>query len=86
MTGLMFVLHFGTFHLLSLGWRTIGVDARPVMHSPLRSTSLAEFWGRRWNTAFHELATRFTFRPLRPAGRLGAALVAFLASGPSTNW
>jgi hypothetical protein len=61
MTGLMFVLHFGTFHLLSLGWRTFGVDARPVMRNPLRSTSLAEFWGRRWNTAFHELATRFTF-------------------------
>src|SRR6185436_4806464 len=82
MTGLMFVLHFGTFHLLSLGWRTLGVDARPVMQSPLRSTSLAEFWGRRWNTAFHELATRFTFRPLRPAaGPVGATLLAFLASG-----
>ena len=82
MTGLIFVLHFGTFHLLSLGWRTLGVDARPVMQSPLRSTSLAEFWGRRWNTAFHELATRFTFRPLRPvAGPVGATLLAFLASG-----
>jgi alginate O-acetyltransferase complex protein AlgI len=82
MTGLMFVLHFGTFHLLSLGWRTVGVDARPVMQNPLRSISLAEFWGRRWNTAFHQLATRFTFRPLRPAaGRVGATLAAFLASG-----
>jgi len=82
MTGLMFVLHFGTFHLLSLVWRTIGVDARPVMQNPLRSTSLAEFWGRRWNTAFHELATRFTFRPLRPiVGAAGATLAAFLASG-----
>jgi hypothetical protein len=82
MTGGMFVLHFGTFHLLSLGWRTLGVDARPVMRNPLRSTSLAEFWGRRWNTAFHELATRFTFRPLRPrVGPVGATLLAFLASG-----
>jgi hypothetical protein len=82
MTGLLFVLHFGTFHLLSLGWRTLGVDARPVMRNPLRSTSLAEFWGRRWNTAFHELATRFTFRPLRPSvGPVGATLLAFLASG-----
>jgi hypothetical protein len=82
MAGLIFVLHFGTFHLVSLGWRTIGVNAMPVMQNPLRSHSLAEFWGRRWNTAFHELATRFTFRPLRPAaGRAGAALLVFLASG-----
>jgi predicted DCC family thiol-disulfide oxidoreductase YuxK len=82
MVGLMFVLHFGTFHLLSLGWRSIGVNARPVMQSPLRSSSLADFWGRRWNTAFHELAARFTFRPLRPAiGRAGATLLVFLVSG-----
>jgi D-alanyl-lipoteichoic acid acyltransferase DltB (MBOAT superfamily) len=82
MAGLIFVLHFGAFHLVSLGWRTIGVNAMPVMQNPLRSHSLAEFWGRRWNTAFHELATRFTFRPLRPAvGRAGAALLVFLASG-----
>jgi hypothetical protein len=82
MVGLMFVLHFGTFHLLSLGWRSIGVNATPVMQNPLRSSSLGEFWGRRWNTAFHELATRFTFRPLRPTvGRAGATLLVFLVSG-----
>jgi predicted DCC family thiol-disulfide oxidoreductase YuxK len=82
MVGVMFVLHFGTFHLLSLAWRGIGVEAMPVMQNPLRSRSLAEFWGRRWNTAFHELATRFTFAPLRPAvGRAGATLLAFVVSG-----
>ena len=82
MVGLVCVLHFGTFHLLSLGWRSIGVNAMPVMQNPLRASSLAEFWGRRWNTAFHELATRFTFRPLRPfVGRVGATLLVFLVSG-----
>jgi hypothetical protein len=82
MVGLIFVLHFGTFHLLSLGWRSLGVNAMPVMRNPLRSSSLAEFWGRRWNTAFHELATRFTFRPLRPTvGPTGATLLVFLVSG-----
>ena len=82
MAGLIFLLHFGTFHLLSLGWRSIGVNAMPVMQNPLRSSSLAEFWGRRWNTAFHELATRFTFRPLRPiVGPASAALLVFLVSG-----
>ena len=82
MVGLIFVLHFGTFHLLSLAWRSIGVNAMPVMKNPLRSSSLAEFWGRRWNTAFHELAARFTFRPLRPiVGPASATLLVFLVSG-----
>ena len=82
MVGVIFVLHFGTFHLLSLGWRSVGVHAAPVMQNPLRSSSLAEFWGRRWNTAFHELATRFTFRPLRSTvGPAAATLLVFLVSG-----
>ena len=82
MVGLIFVLHFGTFHLLSLGWRSVGVNAMPVMRNPLLSCSLTEFWGRRWNTAFHELAAKFTFRPLRPIlGLRGATLLVFLVSG-----
>jgi membrane bound O-acyltransferase family protein len=82
MVGMILVLHFGTFHLLSIGWRSFGVNAMPVMRSPLFASSLADFWGRRWNTAFHELATRFTFRPLRPVvGVTGATLLVFLVSG-----
>jgi predicted DCC family thiol-disulfide oxidoreductase YuxK len=82
MIGLILTLHFGTFHLLSLAWRRAGVDAMPVMRRPLESTSLADFWGHRWNTAFHELATRFTFRPLRArVGSSIAALIVFLLSG-----
>jgi hypothetical protein len=82
MTGLIFVLHFGTFHLLSLIWRRLGVAAPPIMRNPLASTSLAEFWGRRWNIAFHELASRFTYRPLRSiAGTIGATLLVFVISG-----
>jgi predicted DCC family thiol-disulfide oxidoreductase YuxK len=82
MTGVILTLHFGTFHLLSLAWRRAGVDAMPVMRNPLRSTSLADFWGRRWNTAFHELATRFSFQPLRSrVGASAAALLVFLLSG-----
>lgn len=82
MIGLIFVLHFGTFHLLSVCWRSVGVDAMPLMRNPLASVSLAEFWGRRWNTAFHELAARFTFRPLRNAiGTTAASLAVFALSG-----
>jgi alginate O-acetyltransferase complex protein AlgI len=82
MTGLVLVLHFGSFELLSLAWRRAGVDAIPVMQQPLRSASLSEFWGRRWNTAFHELAVRFTFRPLRAAiGVPAATALVFVLSG-----
>ncbi len=82
MAGLVFVLHFGSFHLLSCAWRAAGVDARPLMNWPVLSQSLSEFWGRRWNTAFRDLTHRFLFRPL--AGRLGARAglaAGFLASG-----
>ena len=52
---LVLVLHFGSFHLLSCGWRFAGVQARPLMDRPLASASVSEFWGRRWNTAFRDL-------------------------------
>lgn len=82
MIGLVLLLHFGAFQLLSCSWRGIGVEARPLMNRPLASTSLAEFWGRRWNTAFRDLTHRFLFRPC--ASRLGprwGIFVGFLFSG-----
>jgi len=69
MVGIILVLHFGSFHLLSCAWRRIGVDARPLMNWPLAATSVSDYWGRRWNTAFRDLTHRFQFRPV--AGRLG---------------
>jgi predicted DCC family thiol-disulfide oxidoreductase YuxK len=75
MIGVVFILHFGLFHLLSLFWRRAGIAATPLMQNPLRATSLAEFWGGRWNTAFNELAFRFAFRPLR---RMTAPVTAML--------
>lgn len=82
MIGAIFILHFGVFHLLSLAWRHAGINAVPLMRNPARATSLGEFWGRRWNTGFHELASRYTFTPLRPSlGVVGAMLTTFLASG-----
>jgi hypothetical protein len=75
MTGLVMSLHFGLFHLLSCGWRRAGIEARPLMNRPVASTSLGEFWGRRWNTAFRDLTHRFLFRPMtrRFGARAGLA-------------
>jgi membrane bound O-acyltransferase family protein len=82
MVGAISMLHFGIFHLLSLAWRRAGINAVPLMRNPIRATSLGEFWGRRWNTGFHELANRLTFTPLRPSlGVAGAMLTTFFASG-----
>jgi hypothetical protein len=82
LAGLVLVLHFGLFHLLSLGWRAAGIEARPIMNWPILATSLADFWGRRWNLAFRDLAFARVGRPL--AGRIGVAwatLTVFVASG-----
>jgi alginate O-acetyltransferase complex protein AlgI len=82
MTGIAFVLHFGLFHLLSCAWRAAHVDAQRLMNAPPRSTSVAEFWSLRWNTAFRDLTHTFLFRPL--ARRLGlqrALALSFLFSG-----
>jgi alginate O-acetyltransferase complex protein AlgI len=82
MVGMVLLLHFGFFHLLSTGWRALRVDAPPIMNAPLRSGSVSEFWGQRWNGAFNDLALRLVFRPAaRRSGVVRATLVAFLVSG-----
>jgi D-alanyl-lipoteichoic acid acyltransferase DltB (MBOAT superfamily) len=82
MIGLILMLHFGSFHLLSCAWRSIGVDAQPIMKHPLTATSLSEFWSRKWNTAFRDFTYRFLFRPLNKwCGPRWAILVGFVFSG-----
>ena len=82
MFGLILLLHFGSFNLASLGWRVIGVQARPIMDAPFRAVSLSELWARRWNLAFHVLARDLVVGVARNRfGAAGATLLAFAASG-----
>jgi hypothetical protein len=82
MAGIVFVLHFGLFHLLSCAWRAVGVDAKPLMNWPLLSESVSEFWGKRWNLAFRDITHRFLFRPLAARGfARGGLLAVFVFSG-----
>ncbi len=80
--GLLLMFHFGLFHILSVAWRHIGIDATPIMRTPLFAASLADFWGKRWNLAFRDWAHTFVFRPsLARFGAAAATLFVFLFSG-----
>lgn len=82
MAGLLFLFHFGIFHIVSCLWRSRGVNAKSLMNWPILSRNLADFWGRRWNTAFRDLTHGFLFRPLASKFGPGTGLVlGFLASG-----
>lgn len=82
MLGLIFFLHFGSFHLIALAWQSLGVRAVPIMRFPLGSHSLSEFWGKRWNMGFRQLTFDLVFDPLRrPLGAGVATFTAFVLSG-----
>lgn len=80
--GLSLAVHFGVFNIVAGAWRLAGVDCRPLFVAPLRSASLGEFWGRRWNLAFSQMTALAVYRPLvRRAGRRAALAASFLGSG-----
>ncbi len=73
--GLSLMLHFGLFTIAAGLWRLAGFPCKPLFRAPLASTSLSEFWGRRWNLAFTEMVQLSLYRPL--AARIGTAAAAF---------
>ena len=82
LVGMIFILHFGTFHLVSLAWRRAGVQAEPIMRAPVLASSLGDLWGKRWNLGFRDLAHGLIFARVAPRlGTGGAALAVFVASG-----
>jgi hypothetical protein len=82
MLGLVLLLHFGSFHIVALLWQSLGISAKPIMLNPLRSTSLSEFWGKRWNLGFRQLSYDLIFQPLhRRWGTRTAGFLVFVGSG-----
>lgn len=82
MVGLILLLHFGTFQFVALLWQSHGFKAEPIMSAPLHSTSLGEFWGKRWNLGFRQLSHELIFRPTyRKLGAGRAGLLVFIVSG-----
>lgn len=82
MVGTILCLHFGVFALLAFAWRRAGVHAHPLMVDPWKAASLTDFWGRRWNTAFHLLAHDLVLRPAaRRWGIAAGTTLVFVISG-----
>ena len=82
MLALILLLHFGTFRIVALLWQSLGVKAKAIMSAPLRSTSLGEFWGKRWNLGFRQLSHELIFRPMhRKLGVESAGFLVFVVSG-----
>eukprot|EP00931_Biecheleriopsis_adriatica_P091148 TRINITY_DN6504_c0_g1_i1.p1 TRINITY_DN6504_c0_g1~~TRINITY_DN6504_c0_g1_i1.p1 ORF type:complete len:470 (-),score=83.23 TRINITY_DN6504_c0_g1_i1:38-1243(-) len=63
----------------------LGFDSLEMMRNPLlKSTSVRDFWGRRWNLLIHRLMKRIFFTPFASGSKVsrhGGALLAFAASG-----
>lgn len=82
MAGFVLALHCGVFTLLAAYWRSRGRDVMPLMKAPLLAGSVTEFWGKRWNHAFRDLAHAVLFKPVaRRLGTLAGTWAVFLASG-----
>lgn len=63
-------------------YRLLGIDPRPLHDDPIRSKTIGEFWGRRWNRAVHRFLKLNVFAPVARRGHteLGLALT-FVVSG-----
>jgi alginate O-acetyltransferase complex protein AlgI len=78
----LLMLHFGYAVILSCMLRIAGFDVRALFDRPELSTSLQEFWSRRWNVAFVEM-NKCMFLPFfsRILNHERAVVAVFLLSG-----
>ncbi len=80
--GIGLLIHFGLCDVLAGCWRSRGVAVERLFVNPAASRTLGEFWGRRWNLAFHAVARDYVFRPTaRRWGAPAGILATFLFSG-----
>lgn len=82
LAGISLMLHFGILNIVTALWGSLGVNVTELFQAPYKSTSLKEFWGKRWNRAFSEMTALIAYRPLK--NKLGAEtslILSFLLSG-----
>jgi len=86
---ILFQIYFTTFsYAINAVTSLVGLTQIPMMLNPIfESTSLSDFWGRRWNLVVHGFLKRGVYKPVRTKySRLAAATAAFLASGFFHEW
>ncbi|MEZ5301167.1 MAG: MBOAT family protein [Verrucomicrobiales bacterium] len=82
LAGFSLALHFGILSVMSGVWRASGFPAYALFRDPWKAATLGEFWARRWNVGFAEMAAVAVARPLRRTRRHRLAIpAAFLFSG-----
>ncbi|MBS1703795.1 MAG: membrane bound O-acyl transferase family-domain-containing protein [Armatimonadetes bacterium] len=79
---ILLAVHLGFSDALTEVAKAFGWKVRPLFDAPWRSTSLLDFWSRRWNRPFVEM-NRIFFTPFltRTVGVRGAIFGTFLISG-----
>jgi alginate O-acetyltransferase complex protein AlgI len=82
LAGYAFLVMFALFDAWALVYRTCGIGVEKLWDNPAASTSLADFWGRRWNRIFSGMLREVLFLPLaRRVGAAAALFAVFLYSG-----
>ncbi|KAI3850530.1 hypothetical protein MKX03_003966 [Papaver bracteatum] len=72
------------FTLLAVGVTTaklLNLKTEPVFNEPYISTSLQDFWGRRWNLMVSNILRIAVYQPVRKWGQLPALIATFVVSG-----
>lgn len=81
--GLVETIHAG----LWIAHRALGVDVPRINERPILSTTLVEFWGRRWNRVVGGWLRDYAFMPLARRGKSGLGIAAaFVASAGLHLW
>jgi hypothetical protein len=62
--GSSLLVHYGFFALTTAFWRSRGFNCGRLFLNPFVSENLGDFWGKRWNLAFHEMTTLAVYGPL----------------------
>lgn len=79
---LSLLLHFGLLNMSAWVLQHFRYPAYSLFRDPLRSESLRDFWGKRWNLAFTEMTSVLIFRPLsKNQSAILALAMAFIFSG-----
>lgn len=82
LAGAFLLVLLAAFDALALAYRACGVGVEKLWDCPAAATSLADFWGRRWNRIFSGMFREVLFLPLaRRAGVGAASFAVFLYSG-----